>query len=153
MKQQVESKKTTITGGFFGGICERSFTVPLRHKKNTFRCFFFGLKFILPVITRREEASTRSVFAKARQSFHGLESASEASELQSNKVGATKNTITSGFLGDICEGSFTFPLRHKKNTFRCFFFGDSDGTRTHDTAVKGRCLNHLTTEPNMKFYW
>ena len=30
--------------------------------------------------------------------------------------------------------------------FACF--GDPYGTRTHVTAVKGRCLNHLTNGPN-----
>ena len=38
----------------------------------------------------------------------------------------------------------------QKNSQMRIFFGDSDGTRTHDTAVKGRCLNHLTTEPLYK---
>ena len=28
-----------------------------------------------------------------------------------------------------------------------FFINDSDGNRTRVTAVKGRCLNRLTTEP------
>ena len=28
-------------------------------------------------------------------------------------------------------------------------FGDPDGIRTHVTAVKGRCLNHLTTGPRI----
>ena len=28
-------------------------------------------------------------------------------------------------------------------------FGDPYGTRTHVTAVKGRCLNHLTNGPKM----
>ena len=28
-----------------------------------------------------------------------------------------------------------------------FFFGDPYGNRTHITAVKGRCLNILTTGP------
>ena len=28
------------------------------------------------------------------------------------------------------------------------FINDSDGNRTRVTAVKGRCLNLLTTEPN-----
>ena len=27
------------------------------------------------------------------------------------------------------------------------YFGDPYGTRTHVTAVKGRCLNHLTNGP------
>ena len=27
------------------------------------------------------------------------------------------------------------------------FYGDPYGTRTHVTAVKGRCLNHLTNGP------
>ena len=30
---------------------------------------------------------------------------------------------------------------------RDFFVGDPYGTRTHVTAVKGRCLNHLTNGP------
>ena len=30
------------------------------------------------------------------------------------------------------------------------FFGDPYGTRTHVTAVKGRCLNHLTNGPKKK---
>ena len=30
---------------------------------------------------------------------------------------------------------------------RGFFDGDPYGTRTHVTAVKGRCLNHLTNGP------
>ena len=38
--------------------------------------------------------------------------------------------------------------RQKNNTpFRCVVFGDPYGTRTHVTAVKGRCLNHLTNGP------
>ena len=28
-----------------------------------------------------------------------------------------------------------------------YFIDDSDGNRTRVTAVKGRCLNRLTTEP------
>lgn len=47
---------------------------------------------------RREEASTRSVFAKARRNFHGFESASKASELQSNKVGETKKFAYANYL-------------------------------------------------------
>ena len=39
--------------------------------------------------------------------------------------------------------------RQKNNTpFRCVVFGDPYGTRTHVTAVKGRCLNHLTNGPD-----
>ncbi len=30
-----------------------------------------------------------------------------------------------------------------------FLGGDPDGIRTHDTAVKGRCLNRLTTGPQI----
>ena len=30
---------------------------------------------------------------------------------------------------------------------RYSYFGDPYGTRTHVTAVKGRCLNHLTNGP------
>ena len=30
---------------------------------------------------------------------------------------------------------------------KSFFNSDSDGNRTRVTAVKGRCLNRLTTEP------
>ena len=29
----------------------------------------------------------------------------------------------------------------------CALFGDPDGTRTHDTTVKGWCLNRLTNGP------
>ena len=32
-----------------------------------------------------------------------------------------------------------------------FIFSDSDGNRTRVTAVKGRCLNRLTTEPYLLF--
>ena len=32
----------------------------------------------------------------------------------------------------------------------CFYFGDPYGTRTHVTAVKGRCLNHLTNGPEKR---
>ena len=35
----------------------------------------------------------------------------------------------------------------KKTPFRCLFYGDPDGNRTRVTAVKGRCLNRLTTGP------
>ena len=31
-------------------------------------------------------------------------------------------------------------------------FGDPDENRTRVTAVKGRCLNRLTTGPNKKIY-
>ena len=31
------------------------------------------------------------------------------------------------------------------------FFGDPDGNRTRVTAVKGRCLNRLTTGPQSDF--
>ena len=34
-----------------------------------------------------------------------------------------------------------------RHLYLLFRFGDPDGIRTHDTAVKGRCLNHLTTGP------
>ena len=33
------------------------------------------------------------------------------------------------------------------NGFAFNLFGDPYGTRTHDTAVKGRCLNRLTKGP------
>ena len=33
------------------------------------------------------------------------------------------------------------------NKFGLYCFGDPYGTRTHVTAVKGRCLNHLTNGP------
>ena len=33
-----------------------------------------------------------------------------------------------------------------------FLENDSDGNRTRVTAVKGRCLNRLTTEPQTIFY-
>ena len=32
-----------------------------------------------------------------------------------------------------------------------FFLGSPKGTRTPDTAVKGRCLNHLTMGPRGRF--
>ena len=32
-------------------------------------------------------------------------------------------------------------------TARAYLFGDPYGIRTHDTAVKGRCLNRLTKGP------
>ena len=35
----------------------------------------------------------------------------------------------------------------KSTPKRAFFIGDPYGTRTHVTAVKGRCLNHLTNGP------
>ena len=35
----------------------------------------------------------------------------------------------------------------KKTPLRCLFYGDPDGNRTRVTAVKGRCLNRLTTGP------
>ena len=44
------------------------------------------------------------------------------------------------------------PVRQKKQPhlrWSCFF-GDPYGTRTHVTAVKGRCLNHLTNGPYEK---
>ena len=38
--------------------------------------------------------------------------------------------------------------KKKKSHFRTtFLFGDPDGNRTRVTAVKGRCLNRLTTGP------
>ena len=37
--------------------------------------------------------------------------------------------------------------RPQKCFLRAFRFGDPYGTRTHVTAVKGRCLNHLTNGP------
>ena len=55
----------------------------------------------------------------------------------------------------IGEADFAHPtgwISLKRNTFclvdkRCSFSGDPYGTRTHVTAVKGRCLNHLTNGP------
>ena len=35
----------------------------------------------------------------------------------------------------------------KAPLLRCFFHGDPDENRTRVTAVKGRCLNRLTTGP------
>ncbi len=40
-----------------------------------------------------------------------------------------------------------FILKESKNSF--YSYNDSDGNRTRVTAVKGRCLNRLTTEPIM----
>jgi hypothetical protein len=37
-----------------------------------------------------------------------------------------------------------------KRDIASLFFGDPYGTRTHVTAVKGRCLNHLTNGPRRK---
>ncbi len=39
--------------------------------------------------------------------------------------------------------TFALPLG-----YGTIFLNDSDGNRTRVTAVKGRCLNLLTTEPN-----
>ena len=38
-------------------------------------------------------------------------------------------------------------LTKRKKALVRVLCGDPDGIRTHDTAVKGRCLNHLTTGP------
>ena len=38
-------------------------------------------------------------------------------------------------------------LKQKKKTLFRVSCGDSDENRTRVTAVKGRCLNRLTTEP------
>ena len=45
----------------------------------------------------------------------------------------------------------SFRSQTKKTThhFGVLFFGDPYGTRTHVTAVKGRCLNHLTNGPGV----
>ena len=45
--------------------------------------------------------------------------------------------------------SFRFPDYKIKSNRKCdcFLFGDPDGNRTRVTAVKGRCLNRLTTGP------
>ena len=37
--------------------------------------------------------------------------------------------------------------KQKKKSSDFFSFGDPNGIRTHDTAVKGRCLNRLTNGP------
>ena len=36
--------------------------------------------------------------------------------------------------------------------YRAILLNDSDGNRTRVTAVKGRCLNRLTTEPDIDFF-
>ena len=44
----------------------------------------------------------------------------------------------------------TFDAKHKKSSQAIRSLrrrGDPYGTRTHVTAVKGRCLNHLTNGP------
>ena len=46
----------------------------------------------------------------------------------------------SGFHADSCGNKYSPRLR-------LGLFGDPYGTRTHVTAVKGRCLNHLTNGP------
>ena len=47
--------------------------------------------------------------------------------------------------------------KEKEHTFvYSFLFGDPDGNRTRVTAVKGRCLNRLTTGPYSEYrspYW
>ena len=43
-------------------------------------------------------------------------------------------------------------LSHIGLLIRCHLASDSDGNRTRVTAVKGRCLNRLTTEPNSLSY-
>ena len=66
-----------------------------------------------------------------------------------------KTNVFKGFGGDdrtrICD-----PLRVKQVLYRLSYAsvwdgwkkgGDPDGTRTRVTAVKGRCLNRLTTGP------
>ena len=40
----------------------------------------------------------------------------------------------------------------KGNGFAFNLFGDPYGIRTHDTAVKGRCLNRLTKGPYSVVY-
>ena len=39
------------------------------------------------------------------------------------------------------------------NGFAFNLFGDPDGNRTHDTTVKGWCLNRLTTGPFKLVYF
>ena len=40
-----------------------------------------------------------------------------------------------------------------KTTIYCTFNGDPNGIRTHDTTVKGWCLNRLTMGPKAAFWW
>ena len=53
------------------------------------------------------------------------------------------------FHGDTAEKQFSDDPNGNKNSPRdsLGLFGDPYGTRTHVTAVKGRCLNHLTNGP------
>ena len=39
------------------------------------------------------------------------------------------------------------------NGFAFNLFGDPNGIRTHDTTVKGWCLNRLTMGPKAAFWW
>ena len=45
--------------------------------------------------------------------------------------------------------------KRKNSRFWLFFrdFGDPYGTRTHDTTVKGWCLNRLTKGPVIMCFW
>ena len=46
------------------------------------------------------------------------------------------------------------PLGYRAIRYSVFLSeNDSDGNRTRVTAVKGRCLNRLTTEPYMRPCW
>ena len=49
--------------------------------------------------------------------------------------------------------TFALPLGYGAILYiKRFRANDSDGNRTRVTAVKGRCLNRLTTEPNIDFF-
>ena len=47
------------------------------------------------------------------------------------------------------RGTGTIKKERPRLSAEPFFFGDPYGTRTHVTAVKGRCLNHLTNGPDL----
>ena len=49
--------------------------------------------------------------------------------------------------------TFALPLGYGAILYiKRFRANDSDGNRTRVTAVKGRCLNRLTTEPDIDFF-
>ena len=54
---------------------------------------------------------------------------------------------------NICEANISYgkriSLKKALANCKCFFLGDPDENRTRVTAVKGRCLDRLTTGP----YW
>ena len=58
-----------------------------------------------------------------------------------------KNVPPAHFFNALFESRRPTKKSSPPGKVRCFF-GDPYGTRTHVTAVKGRCLNHLTNGPD-----